>query len=218
MEVEPANDRARRVQRMALAIILLVFAWVLWVAYGPSERVPASSLPPSTPAGELPLAKLRTFLQHVTVGPATPYALAGVLVLLAGVAVRESRREERNDDAPQLLAVLLGLYALLVPAAWLGMHFALAPRVRAALGAPSLYYVVVGVLTLASAVYLFFGRRAARSWYGLALAVAWGWSFVEFGPASRQFWMQVGMPTLVALYLFSSRVSGRLQPDALAKD
>ena len=75
MDVEPGDDRGRRVQRVALAFILLVFAWVLWEAYGPAARVPVSALPPSIPAGELPLARARAFVQQLTWGPTTPFVV-----------------------------------------------------------------------------------------------------------------------------------------------
>lgn len=212
MGFEPADGRTRKVQLACLAVMLLVFAWVMWWAFGPSTWVSASTLPPSTPADELPLAKAKVFLQKLTWGRSSPWVLGLALLLLAVVAVREARREEFNDDAPRLFAVLVAAQAVITAAAWLGMHALLSPQARLRAGAPSLYYVVVGVLALASAVYLFFGRRAARFWYGLSLAVAVAWSFVEYGPGHRQFWMQVGMPALIAWYLFSWRVSDRLLP------
>jgi hypothetical protein len=221
IDLEPGNDRARqvewadrarRVQWACLAIILLLGAWALWEAYGPAPRFPVSQLAPSTPASELPLAKAKVFLQHLTWGRSTPWALGMVFLLLAAVTVREARREDVNDDAPRLFAALVGLQAVLMAGAWLAMYAVLTPAARVRVGAPSLYYLVVGVFGLTAAVYLFFGRPAARSWYGWGLAVAWGWSFVEFGPGQKQFWMQVGLPTLIGLYLFSWRVSGRLVP------
>jgi hypothetical protein len=206
------EDRLKRYQLVALVVILLVLAVVLWFAYSPAGWVPASRLSPG-PAPQ-PQMPGRGWLVGLTVGPTTPLLLLAAVAALATVAVREARREERNEDAPRVLAVLLALYALLLMTVsvfadpWYVRPVAAA---QAGLPPPSLYYVVVGLLWLASATYLYFGRRAARAWYGLALAVAWYWSYLEFGVV-RQFWMQVGMPSLIGLYIFSWRVSGRLAP------
>lgn len=209
------EERGRRVQLAALAFILLVLAGVLWVAYGPSTWTPASRLPASVPTNELPREKARVFVQGLTFGSTTPWAVGGALLLIGLSSLREARREDRNDDAPRLVALLVGLHAVAIAGGWIAAHgwpWQATSAARAGTPPASLYYVVTGLLALASAAQLWFGRRVALRLYALCLAVTWSWSFFEFGLEYRQFWMQVAMPSLIGAYLFSWRVSGRLLP------
>ncbi|OYU43067.1 MAG: hypothetical protein CFE44_20415 [Burkholderiales bacterium PBB4] len=74
-----------------------------------------------------------------------------------------------------------------------------------------LFYPVTGLLIAISGMFLSIGSRLGLWAYGLMLAVAWGITFNDYGAAlGKDAVMRVGMITLLALYVFSSRVSERL--------
>lgn len=209
------EGRRASVQKMAGGIFLVVLAVLLLAIYGPSEWMPSARLAPTDPADITPLARFGLWLKTLTVGRMTPVLVLVAFVALLGAGVREMLRDEEKSDAPRVLAVLLAVYALL----WMTLSVFADPwflqpaaAARAKLPPPSSYHVVVGLLWIASALYLYFGRRAARGWYGVSLAIALVWSGAEFGVASRTFWMQVTAPALLAFYIFSWRVTGRLLP------
>lgn len=72
------------------------------------------------------------------------------------------------------------------------------------------YFMVIGVLLMSSGALIFFGQALAILVYALALLVIWGWSFHETDGEWALFIPRVAMPTLIGLYVFSSRIRGRL--------
>lgn len=73
-----------------------------------------------------------------------------------------------------------------------------------------LYFVSVGLLSAASGVLLFLGRSVALLAYALTLLAIWSWSLIDAGGRFDVLVPRVALPTLIGLFLFSSKVRSRL--------
>jgi len=110
-------------------------------------------------------------------------------------------QEGRPTRPPRVLGSLLVLLGLVLLLGGVSM--------RGADG--SLYFIVLGTLIASSGTLLALGRAAAIPVYAATLAVCWVWSLVDLGGDVGQLISQVFVPTLIGLYLFSSRVRSRLR-------
>lgn len=74
----------------------------------------------------------------------------------------------------------------------------------------SSYFVTLGICLIVSGALLYFGKKLALLAYGATLAVVWIWSLQESGSDAGEWLPRVALPTLVGIYIFSSRVRSRL--------
>lgn len=72
------------------------------------------------------------------------------------------------------------------------------------------YYMVVGTLLALSGIGIFAGKWLSLFVYGATLMTVWVWSFAEVGSHFDALMPRVAFPTLIALYLYSSKVRSRL--------
>lgn len=144
----------------------------------------------------------RAWIRAQRVGRFTPFGVLAAVLLVAGLALHAKRRAPPNPAAPRLLGVLLVVLGLSASIGTLVANDPASPS--------SLYFVIIGLLWSFAGVHLFFGRVAARTWYGWSLALVWFWSLAEFELSESQLYLQLIMPTLLGLYLFSNRVTDRL--------
>jgi quinoprotein glucose dehydrogenase len=105
-------------------------------------------------------------------------------------------------NPPRLFGGLLFLLGLVLAGG--GLHL------NINYGGGGSYFLVVGLLIAASGALLFLGRSSALVVYGVALATVWIWSFRDVGANLPELLPRVALPTLVALYVFSSKIRPRL--------
>lgn len=103
---------------------------------------------------------------------------------------------------PRVFGALLFLLGLALAGGGLHLHFIA--------DSGGSYFMVVGLLLMSAGALVFWGKVLALIVYALALLVIWGWSFHETGGALALFIPRVAMPTLIGLYVFSSRIRSRL--------
>jgi glucose dehydrogenase len=72
------------------------------------------------------------------------------------------------------------------------------------------YFVTVGICLFISGALLYLGKKLALLAYGVTLAVVWIWSLKESGSDPGEWLPRVALPTLVGIYIYSSRVRSRL--------
>ena len=72
------------------------------------------------------------------------------------------------------------------------------------------YFITVGICLAISGALLYLGKKLALFAYAATLAVVWIWSLREAGSDVGEWLPRVALPTLVGLYVFSSRVRSRL--------
>nr|WP_295777480.1 hypothetical protein [Rhodoferax sp.] len=136
---------------------------------------------------------------HAKIGPG---AKQGILIALIVAGVGWLIRLVRPGDAapespPRLLGALLCILgSVLVVAGFLDTL---------------LFYPVIGLLIAISGMLLATGSRLGLWAYGLMLAVAWAITFNDYGvAANKDALMRTGLISLLAIYIFSARVTERL--------
>ena len=136
---------------------------------------------------------------HAKIGPS---GKLGILIALAAAGLIWLVRLVRPSDAapespPRVLGVLL---CILGSALFFAGH-----------SDTLLFYPVTGLLIAISGMLLSIGSRLGLWAYGLMLVVAWGITVNDYGlVANKDALMRVGLITLLAIYMFSSRVTERL--------
>ena len=146
-------------------------------------------------------SRMRVWLRPLGIGRGA-VALAVLALLFMGFV---AWRAERDEDAPRTFGTLLFLWGWLLASAPIVLFF-LDHDTQG-----TLYFTVTGLLFALSGVYAFFGRPAAKTWYAVGYFLAMSWTLIEFDVFSRQVLMQLGMPTLVGVYLWSLARAGRFQ-------
>jgi hypothetical protein len=144
-------------------------------------------------------SRMRVWLKPLGIGRGAVAMAAAALLFMGFVAWRA----ERNEDAPRTFGALLFLWSSLLACAPI-VFYLLHHDTQG-----TLYYTATGLLFAVSGVYAFFGRPAATSWYAAGYWLAIGWTFTEFDVFSRQAAMQLGMPTLIGMYIWSLSRAGR---------
>ncbi|MES2583421.1 MAG: hypothetical protein V4627_11950 [Pseudomonadota bacterium] len=136
---------------------------------------------------------------HAKIGPG---GKLGVLIVLAVAGLVWLVRLVRpGDAAPESPPRVLGILLCILGSA----------LVFAGYSDTLLFYPVTGLLIAISGMLLSIGSRLGPWAYGLMLAVAWGITFNDYGvAANKDALMRVGMITLLAMYIFSARVTERL--------
>ncbi|MBS1143778.1 MAG: glucose dehydrogenase [Proteobacteria bacterium] len=107
-----------------------------------------------------------------------------------------------SENPPRLLGALLILLGL----AFAGGGF----HLNTNLGGGGSYFIVVGLLVALSGYLAYAGKSLALVAYGVTLLIVWAWSFKETGGQMDQLLPRAGLPTLIGLYLFSSKIRERL--------
>ncbi|MES2947600.1 MAG: hypothetical protein V4858_03565 [Pseudomonadota bacterium] len=136
---------------------------------------------------------------HAKIGPS---AKQGILMALIVMGLIWLVRLVRPGDAapespPRVLGVLLCIFG--------------SALVFAGYSDTLLFYPVTGLLIAISGMLLSIGSRLGPWAYGLMLVVAWGITLNDYGAAAnKDALMRVGLITLVAMYIFSARVTERL--------
>ncbi len=77
-------------------------------------------------------------------------------------------------------------------------------------GGGGAYFIVVGIALGITGVLLYRGQSSATLMYALTLAIVWIWALIDTHGAFGQLVPRVALPTLLAFYIFSSRVRSRL--------
>lgn len=72
------------------------------------------------------------------------------------------------------------------------------------------YFISLGIGLVVSGALLYLGKKLALLAYAATLAMVWIWSLKEAGGDTSAWLPRVALPTLVAFYVFSSRVRSRL--------
>lgn len=124
--------------------------------------------------------------------------LVALIVALLGWLVRLVRPSEFVPESPpRLLGVLMCILGGVL--------------VVVSFSDTLLFYPVTGLLFAVSGMLLSMGSRFGQWAYALMLAVAWGITFNDYGSSlGKDAVMRLGMITLLALYIFSARLSDRL--------
>jgi glucose dehydrogenase len=73
------------------------------------------------------------------------------------------------------------------------------------------YFIVVGIGALVTGLLLYAGKKLALFAYGVTLAIIWIWTLKEADGDMAVIVPRVGLPTLLAFYLYSYRVKSRLK-------
>ena len=107
-----------------------------------------------------------------------------------------------NENPPPKL--LGGLMAAL------GLVMAAAGRQLTEIEGGTSYFVTVGICLIVTGLLLYSGKKLALLAYAATLAVVWIWSLKESGGDPGEWLPRVALPTLVGIYVFSSRVRQRL--------
>jgi hypothetical protein len=151
-----------------------------------------------------PRSRLRAWLRPLGIGSWT-IALAGLAMLGMGFIAWRELRAGRSEHAPHVFGALLFLWGWMLAAVPLVLYLWQGDA------RGMLYYTATGLFFALSGLYAFFGRAAAKFWYTTAYVLALGWTFVEWDVTSRQFFMQLGMPTLIGAYMWHLARTGRLE-------
>ena len=106
---------------------------------------------------------------------------------------------QRNENAPKTLGVLLTIWSAIL----------IIPTSLSDDGSMS-YYLIIGTIFAYSALYFYLGKHIALWFWGVGLATAWGLSILEVGFHFKPLFTQVGFISLLSLYIFSNRVTQRL--------
>jgi hypothetical protein len=125
-------------------------------------------------------------------------AIFALLALLFLWIIKLISKQERNSDAPKISGILVTIWALLL-------------AVAGCVSDNMSYYLVTGVIFAYSGLYLFSGQQKALWIWGAGLVTAWVWSIMELGFVFKPLLMQVGFITLLSLYIFSNRITERLE-------
>jgi hypothetical protein len=152
----------------------------------------------------LPRLRLRAWLRPMGIGNWT-IALAGLAMLGMGFIAWRERRADPNEDAPRVFGLLLLAWGWLLAAMPIAFHVAQGEAQG------MLSYTATGLLFALSGLYAFFGRPTALPWFVLGYLLTVGWAYVELDATSRQFFMRIGMPTLIGLYVWHLARTGRLE-------
>lgn len=107
-----------------------------------------------------------------------------------------------NTTPPRLFGGLLALFGLALSGG--GLHIAIN------LHADGTYFMVVGALLALSGTAVFAGKSFALYLYGVTLLIIWVWSFAEIGGHFDALMPRVAFPTLIAFYLYSTKIRLRL--------
>ena len=157
--------------------------------------------------------RLRVFSGELTfTPPPKPHAKIGargklgiLIALLVAGLIWLVRLVRPSDTAPESPPRLLGVLLCI-----LGSVLVFAGHTDTLL-----FYPVTGLLVAISGMLLSTGSRLGPWAYGLMLAVAWGITFNDYGAAAnKDALMRVGLISLFAIYIFSSRVTERLGREA----
>ena len=106
-----------------------------------------------------------------------------------------------ENPPPKLLGGLL---------ASLGLVMAVAGSKLSDMEGGTSYFVTVGLCVMVSGALLYLGKKVALLAYAATLAVIWIWSLRESGGDTGVWLPRVALPTLLGIYIFSSRVRSRL--------
>lgn len=107
----------------------------------------------------------------------------------------------RNENAPKTLGVLLTI--------WCGLFITAGSLLGDSADSLS-YFLIIGTIFAYSALYFYLGKHIALWFWGVGLATAWGLSILEVGFHFKPLFTQVGFISLLSLYIFSNRVTQRL--------
>ena len=136
---------------------------------------------------------------HATIGSLGKQGIL-IALIVAGL-IWLVRLVRPGDAAPESPPRVLGVLLCILGSA----------LVFASLSDTLLFYPVTGLLLAISGMLLSIGSRLGPWAYGLMLAAAWGITFNDYGATlGKDALMRVGMITLLALHIFSARVSVRL--------
>ena len=152
-----------------------------------------------------PRLRLRAWLAPLGNSIST-ITFAGLGLLILGLIAWRECRSSRNENAPRVFGLLLLLWGLLIVATPI-LFFVTQGRVTG-----MLYYTTTGLLFALSGLYAFVGRPVAAFWYATGYFLSLGWTFVDYDLTHRQFYMQLGMPTLMGIYMWRLSRQGRLAP------
>jgi quinoprotein glucose dehydrogenase len=108
---------------------------------------------------------------------------------------------ENENPPPKMLGGLMASLGLVLAAA--------GGNLTDAEGGGS-YFIAVGLCLVVSGALLYLGKKLALLAYAATLAVVWIWSLKQSGGDSAEWLPRVALPTLVGIYVFSSRVRQRL--------
>jgi len=107
-----------------------------------------------------------------------------------------------SSNPPRVFGALFALLGLALAAG--GLHL------NMNLGGGGSYFLVVGLLFSLTGTMLFAGKSIALLVYGFALAVIWFWSFKETGGQLQAMIPRIGLPTIFAFYIFSTKIRSQL--------
>jgi hypothetical protein len=111
--------------------------------------------------------------------------------------IKLNSHTRRNDEAPRTLGILLTIWSALL-------------IIAGSIGDSMSYYLIIGAIFAYSALYFYLGKHIALWLWGLGLAAAWAISILEVGFVFKPLFTQVGFISLLSLYIFSNRVTQRL--------
>jgi hypothetical protein len=135
---------------------------------------------------------------------ASAFIWFSILCLVFLWIIKLNSQARRNDEAPRTLGILLTIWsALLIIAGSSGDSMA--------------YYLIIGAIFAYSALYFYLGKHIALWLWGLGLAAAWAISILEVGFVFKPLLTQVGFISLLSLYVFSNRVTQRLDETGIIK-
>ena len=115
--------------------------------------------------------------------------------------VKLNSQAQRNENAPKTLGVLLTI--------WCALFITAGSLLGDSTDSLS-YYLIIGTIFAYSALYFYLGKHIALWFWGVGLATAWGLSILEVGFHFKPLFTQVGFISLLSLYIFSNRVTQRL--------
>jgi hypothetical protein len=186
----------------------LVIAFPREIA-SPTGKVQLSALRATLLQGEFSEAepsqrmRLRTWLRSLTVGPWTVAVAAVALIAMVGIALR-ARKDEASEDAPRIFGTLVLIWG------WALAAIPLLTYLVEGRNDGLLYYAAIGLPFALSGLYAVFGRPAAKFWFLVGYVLATGWTYTELDFDARAYFMRLGMPTLVGVYLWYLGRAGRL--------
>lgn len=115
--------------------------------------------------------------------------------------IKLNSQAPRNENAPKTLGVLLTI--------WCALFITAGSLLGNSTDSLS-YFLIIGTIFAYSALYFYLGKHIALWFWGVGLATAWGLSILEVGFHFKPLFTQVGFISLLSLYIFSNRVTQRL--------
>jgi hypothetical protein len=152
--------------------------------------------------------RLRMWLRPLGVGVWTVVVAALALVVMCLIAVRTSK-DQVNEDAPRIFGTLVLIWGWALAGIPLLTHLVTGAHFQG-----MLFYFAIGLPFALSGLYTVYGRPAAKFWFLVGYVLALAWTYVELDFDARAYFMRLGMPTLVGLYVWYLGRVGRLEVTA----